>query len=103
MLTALLLVASLAVRPTPTLTGSVPAASRPEAVAALGAAQDPGFAGWLAHEEGLPAGATASGPVLQPAVTCTSSCTTCAAMHRSCCFDNFDQCFYCVPPGVKCL
>ncbi|MEA2691440.1 MAG: hypothetical protein QOJ16_827 [Acidobacteriota bacterium] len=73
MLTALLLVASFAVAPAP--------------------AQDLGFAGWLAHEGGLPRSS--------PAVTCTS-CTTCAAMHRSCCFSSASQCTYCVPFGLKC-
>jgi len=101
MLTALLLVASLAVRPTPTPAVSAPAPSHPEAVAELGAAQDPGFAGWLAHEEGLP-GATVLSPAPEPAVAC-NSCTNCAAMHKSCCFDDLAQCSYCVQAGVKCL
>jgi hypothetical protein len=103
MLTAFLLVASLAIGPTPTPAVTPPALSRTQAVAEVGAGQDPGFPSWLALEEGLPATATASGPGSAPAVTCVTACTQCAAVHRSCCFNNMTQCFYCVPFGVKCL
>jgi hypothetical protein len=103
MLTTLLLVASFAIRSTPTPAVTTPAPGRPQAAAEVGSRQDPGFASWLAVEEGLPATATASGPGSAPAVTCVTDCTQCAAVHRSCCFNNMQQCFYCVPFGVKCL
>jgi hypothetical protein len=101
MLTALLLVASFAVGPTPAIAVSGSAPIRPEGVSQVVSTEDLGFAGWLASEGDLPTGTAAASPAVAPAVTCTS-CTTCAAMHRSCCFSSASQCNYCVAYGLKC-